>query len=68
MLAKITGMFAKHNISIVQIEQQGVHQEDGKVSLFIVTHKTLESAINRTIAKINQSDFASVQAIVRVEQ
>lgn len=68
VLAKITGIFAKHNISIVQIVQQGAPQEDGKVSLFIVTHKTLESSINRAIAKINQTEIATVQSVIRVEQ
>jgi predicted regulator of amino acid metabolism with ACT domain len=68
VLAKITGVFAKQNISIVQIEKQGVQQEDGKDSLYIVTNKTLESSINRAIAKINQLGIATVQAVVRVEQ
>jgi len=68
VLAKITGICAKYGISIVQIAQQGQRQEDGRVSLFIVTHQTTESSIKRAVEKINETGISTVQAVIRVEQ
>ena len=67
-LTKLTGIFAKQGISIIRIAQQGTTYEDGRFSLGIITHQTVESRIERAIAKINESGYASVKAVVRVEE
>jgi homoserine dehydrogenase len=68
VLAKITGICGKYGISIVKISQKGERDESGRVSLFIVTHKTAESSVNRAIEKINQTQIAKLESVIRVEQ
>lgn len=67
VLAKISGIFAKYNISIVEVSQKG-SMEDGRVPLIIITHKTGENNIKNAVAKINASGLGEVQAVIRVEK
>ncbi len=67
VLAKISNTCAKYGISIVQIAQKAKSVEGGRVPLIVITHKTHEQAIKNAMAKISATDFASVEAIVRVE-
>lgn len=68
VLAKISSIFAKYGISIVEITQKGKDsEEDNRVPLIIITHKTHENAIKNAVAKINACDFASVETVIRVE-
>jgi homoserine dehydrogenase len=68
VLAKLTSCFAKYGISIVQIAQQEQRSKNGRLSLRIVTHKTTEKAINRAIAKINETGETTVISVIRVEE
>lgn len=68
VLAKISSIFAKYGISIVEIMQKAKATEDEtRVPLIIITHKTHENAMKNAVAKINACDFASVEAVIRVE-
>jgi homoserine dehydrogenase len=69
VLAKITGVFAKYGISIVEIAQKSKasDSENGQVSLVIITHKTTENTTKRAVAKINELGIGCVKAIIRVE-
>ncbi len=70
VLTKITGIFAKQNVSIVEIEQKSKGEfgcEGDRVPLVIITHKTKENSVKNAVAKINALDFASVESVIRVE-
>ncbi len=69
VLAKITGIFGKCGISIVQITQKGASTvEDERVPLVVITHKTKENAAKNAVSKINDSGIGSVEAVIRVEE
>ena len=68
VLAKISGIFGKSGISIVEITQKGSGNEaNGRVPLIIITHKTKENSVKNAVAKINASDIGTVEAVIRVE-
>lgn len=67
VLAKISGIFARCGISIVEIVQKNEILEDGRVPLIIVTHSTNENSAKKAVEKINASDYATVEAMIRVE-
>ncbi len=69
VLAKISGIFAKYGISIVEIAQKGKGDcdEGDRVPLVVITHKTKENSVKNAVAKINASEFAEVKAVIRVE-
>ena len=66
-LAKICGIFAKHNISIVKVSQLADHDE-GMQTPIIVTHQTTENAVKKAVAQINASGLGSVRSVIHVEQ
>ncbi len=70
VLTKMTGIFAKYGVSIVEVAQKGraSNSEDLRVPLVIITHKTTESSIKNTVAKINASGIATVKSVIRVEE
>ena len=68
VLAKITGIFGKCGISIVQITQKNRESADGeRVPLVVITHKTRENAAKNAATKINESGIGTVEAVIRVE-
>ena len=69
VLAKVTGIFGKCGISIVQITQKNAENpDDERVPLVVITHKTTENAAKNAVSKINASGIGSVEAVIRVEQ
>ena len=71
VLSKISSIFAKYGISIVEIAQKckAINaSEDGKIPLIIITHKTRENSIKTAVSKICASDYAKVEAVIRVEE
>lgn len=70
VLAKITGIFAKCGISIVEVAQKSKSEagEDTRIPLIIITHKTTENSVKSAVAKINQSGITQVKAVIRVEE
>ncbi len=68
VIAKIAGILAKYGVSIVEMVQKLASEEHpDKVHLVLVTHVTGENSIKKSVAKINELDFASVDAVIRVE-
>ncbi len=65
VLAKISSILARYNISIVDLAQKDGN-EDGKVPLVIVTHETKEFSVRSAVAKINALDVAKVDTVLRV--
>ena len=65
VLAKISGIFAKYGISIVEITQKARGTE--RLPLIVMTHKTKENSMRNAVAKINASGIATVEAVIRVE-
>ncbi len=69
-LAKITGIFAKCGISIVEIGQRNVEEcycGENRLPVIMITHKSKENSVKNAVAKIDKSGFATVQALIRVE-
>ena len=67
VLSKITGIFAKYGISIVELVQKKATGAGGKVRLVLITHKTTENLVKKAVAKLNVSDIATVKTVIRVE-
>ena len=67
VLAKISSIFAKYGISIVEIAQKSKAAEETRVPLIVITHKTHEQAIKNAVAKLDMTEYASVQSVIRVE-
>ena len=68
-LAKVSGIFGRNNISIVEMAQKGKSgDETGRVPLLVITHKTTENAIKNAVAKINLAGIGCVETLIRVEQ
>jgi len=72
VLAKISGIFAKCGMSIVEIAQKGksevIANGESRVPLVVITHKTSENKVKSAVAKINATDIADVEAVIRVEE
>ena len=72
VLAKISSIFAKCGMSIVEIAQRGKAElrEDGTpcVPLVVITHQTTESKVKSAVAKINATDIGEVNSVIRVEE
>ena len=69
VLAKISGVFAKCGMSIVEIAQKKKDKdlEDGKVPLVIITHKTTENTVKKAVEKIKALDIGTVESVIHVE-
>ncbi|MBO5411487.1 MAG: homoserine dehydrogenase [Clostridia bacterium] len=71
-LAKISGIFAKYGVSIVKLSQKAREEvgegETPRLPLIVITHKTTENRVKNALAKIDATDFAKVQAVIRVEE
>jgi hypothetical protein len=56
----------------VEIAQRGksevVENGETRVPLVVVTHKTTENKAKSAVAKINATDIADVEAVIRVEE
>ena len=63
-LSKISSHFSKHGISISQVIQEKA--ENGLVPLIILTHKTFENEVKKTVDELNASGVANVDALIRV--
>ena len=64
VLAKIASVFGKYHISIVEMIQR--EKEGGKASIVLVTHETHELAIKNSVEKINSTEIATVESVLRV--
>lgn len=64
VLAKIASVLSKFHVSIVEMIQR--EKEDGKASIVLVTHETHELAIKNAVEKINSTEIAQVESVLRV--
>lgn len=64
VLAKITSALGKNHISIAEMLQR--KREGGKASIVLVTHETHELAVRNAVEKINSTQIATVESVVRV--
>lgn len=66
VLAKISSIFARHNISVAQMIQEDGGDESW-VPLVFITHNTKEKSIEKAIEDINStSEVAEVLSVIRV--
>ncbi len=63
-LAKIAALFAKNNISIVELLQKSCDAESATVVL--ITHTTHEAAVKNAVSRINLCGVAKVDSVIRV--
>ncbi len=67
VLAKVAGIFAKFNISIVDLIQKG--GDGDNVPIILVTHETGELSLRRAVEKIRAMDeVIEVNSVIRVEK
>ena len=66
VLAKISGVFAKGDLSIKEVKQ--VSCDDGKAQIIIITHLCKESLVKKTLDKLeNLNEVYAVKGMIRIE-
>ena len=67
VLGEITAILGDHNVSLRSVIQKG-DEEDGQVTIVLVTHKTKELEINSAIKEIsNLKAVYKIENIIRIE-
>ena len=67
VLARVAGIFAKYNISIIDLIQKGEDCEN--IPIILITHETGELSVRRALEKIGAlEDVVSVDSTIRVER
>lgn len=67
VLGEITAILGKHNVSIRSVIQKG-DEEDGQVTIVLVTHKTNEAQIDNAIKEIKElKSVNKIDNIIRIE-
>ena len=67
VLAKVSSIFSRHNISGAQMIQEDDGKEDGHVPLVFITHMTKEKSVMKAVDDINAtSEIAEVVSVIRV--
>jgi homoserine dehydrogenase len=65
VLAKITKILADNNISIETIIQKNVN-DPGKVSIVVITEKTLDSKLSKAVDAVNSlSEIVEKSQVIR---
>ena len=64
VLAKITSALGKNHVSVLEVLQR--KREGGKASIVLVTHEAHESTVRNAVEKINSTQIATVESVVRV--
>lgn len=64
VLAKIASVLSKYHVSVVEMIQR--EKENGKASIVLVTHETHELAIKNAVEKLNSTEIAKVESVLRV--
>ncbi len=66
VLAKVTSIISKHNISVAQVIQE-TDKSDGAVPLILITHKTYEKNVSKAVKEINElNGYATAASVIRV--
>ena len=68
VLAKISGLFAKNNVSIKEVKQ--VSAGDGaEAEIVVITHKGYESYVKKTLDKLRESEAVhEIKGVIRIEE
>lgn len=67
VLGEITAILGNHNVSIRSVIQKG-DEEDGQVTIVLVTHKTNEAQIDNAIKEIKElKSVNKIDNIIRIE-
>lgn len=67
VLGEITAILGRHNVSIRSVIQKG-DEEDGQVTIVLVTHRTCENQINNAIEEIKSlKSVHKIDNIIRIE-
>ena len=67
VLSEITAILGKYNVSLRSIIQKG-DEEDGQVTIVLITHKTIEGEFNSAINEIKDlSGVNKIDNIIRIE-
>jgi homoserine dehydrogenase len=67
VLGEITAILGRHNVSIRSVIQKG-DEEDGQVTIVLVTHKTNEAQIDKAIKEIKElKSVDKIDNIIRIE-
>ena len=68
VLGEITAILGKHNVSLRSVIQKGEENEEGQVTIVLVTHKTTQDQIYRSCNEIsNLSSVNKIDNIIRIE-
>jgi homoserine dehydrogenase len=68
VLAAISGVLARHEISIASVIQKG-RETDGTVPIVMMTHEAVEASVRRALAEIADLDVISAPpTLIRVEE
>ncbi|MBE5753875.1 MAG: homoserine dehydrogenase [Clostridiales bacterium] len=66
VLAKVSSVFAKTNISIFEVRQ--VSENEGTAQIIVVTHECNESLVKKAIEKFQKlEEVTAVKAVIRME-
>ncbi len=66
VLAKVSSVFAKTNISILEVRQ--VSENEGTAQIIVVTHECSESLVKKAIEKFQKlEEVEAVKAVIRME-
>lgn len=69
VLAKIAGIFGKHDVSIESVIQKGAKSGEDCAPLILVTHKAREKDLRKAIEEIKEIDAViSIPSCIRVEK
>ncbi len=67
VLAKVSSIFSRHNISVAQMIQEDDGAADGRVPLVFITHQTKEKSILKAVEDIKETnEIADVISVIRV--
>ena len=67
VLAKVSGVFAKHNLSIKEVKQ--VAGGEGVAQIIIITHMCSESLVKKTLNKLTElQETFEVKGVIRIEE
>lgn len=71
VLATVAAEFAAHEVSIAEVRQEGVTDEEGQpigARIVVVTHRAAESALSETVAALAELDAVQqVASVLRLE-
>ncbi len=66
VLAKVSGVFAKCNLSILEVKQ--VSEKEGKAQIIVITHLSNESIVKKALDKLQSLDEVNeIKGVVRIE-